>query len=424
MSNLITCPSCHTEFAVTEALKAQLSHEIRSQLESELRERQNALSAAQKELQQQRAATQQLQESLQEQIRDGVESHRKAWLAEATKKAEEKLSLQLEERDSELKRLSDKLKESQRFELQLRERERKLEAEKEELKLAAAREVDAQREQIRQQALKQAAEAHELKDAEHQQMVEQLKRQINELKRKAEQGSQQMQGEVQEVALEELLQKLYPTDNIDPVPKGVRGGDALQRVFCSSGVQCGTILWESKRTKNWSSSWLPKLRDDMRASRADCAVIVTEALPEGVESFAQVDGVWVCRWSSVAALAMALRAGLIDLGKYRLAEHGRQEKTQMVYSYLSGKEFQQRVAGAVEAFVAMKDDLDSEKRSMTRIWSKREKQIERAATSMAGLYGDLQGIIGASLPTIEGLAAPRIEFDDPADEEGGARISA
>lgn len=204
----------------------------------------------------------------------------------------------------------------------------------------------------------------------------------------------------------------HHAQNISSELVGVRGGDVLQGVLDCTGLNCGRILWESKRTKNWSNSWFAKARDDQRSARAGCVAIVSEALPDGVRTFALIDGVWVCSWSCVVGLAAALRVGLIEIGKSKLAVQGQHEKMELVYNYLAGREFQQRVSGVVEAFVSMQTDLDSEKRSMHRVWSKREKQLQRALSNTAGLYGDLQGIIGASMPVIEGLAMPRLECED------------
>lgn len=414
MSNLIACPNCHTEIAINEVLEAQLSDQIRAEFESEIRAKHSALDADKKQLELDRRAALKTQESLEERIREGVETGRKAMLVKATQVAEEKLAVEIQDRNSQLEEMAAKLKVSQRHELALRERERKLESEKQELTLAAAREVDAQRSSIRQEALKQFAQEHHMKDAERQKMVSDLRKQIDDLKRKAEQGSQQTQGEIQELALEQVLEAAFSADTIEAVAKGVNGADVLQRVHSSvSGASCGSILWESKRTKGWSKGWLPKLRDDQRAARAACAVIVTQTLPEGVDHFALIDGVWVCSWSCVKGLAMALRVGLMEASKNRLAAEGRAEKMEVVYNYLSGKEFQRCVEGIVEAFVMLRTDLEKEKRSMKTIWNRREKQIDRAIDNTAGLYGDLQGIIGASLPTVEGLALPRIDCSEP-----------
>jgi hypothetical protein len=301
------------------------------------------------------------------------------------------------------------LKTAQETELDLRKRERDLEAQANELELRASRILEAEREKIRSDAFRKFNHEHQFKDAEKEKQITDLRRQIDELKRKAEQGSQQLQGEVLELALEELLKAAFPSDNITPVAKGICGGDSIQQVLGANGLRCGDILWESKRTKNWSQRWLAKLRDDQRQARATCAVLVSEALPEGLEAFAMLDGVWVCSWTCVKPLATALRIGMIEVAKSRLAVQGQHDKMEMVYSYLSSQEFRSRVAGIVEAFITMRQDLESERRSMQRLWSKREKQLDRALLNTAGMYGDMQGIIGASLPEIGGLTINTIE---------------
>ena len=412
MSSLIACPNCRHEIAVNDALEAKLSDQIRRDLESELRARQSEILSAKKQLADRETALKQETESLAAKIAAGVEAERANVLAEAERKANAALDVELTDRASQIKELQGKLTAAQQNELELRKKERELEARAEELQLTVARELDAERTKIREAAMKQFADEHQLKDAEKQKMISDMRRQIDELKRKAEQGSVQTQGEVQELALESMLEVSFPADSIEPVGKGVNGADCKQVVYCPSGATCGSILWESKRTKSFSKSWLPKLRDDQRTARASVAVLVTQSLPEGVETFAQIDGVWVCSWKCAKGLAMALRAGLIEVGKSQLASQGRAEKMELVYNYLSSAEFQRSVEGIVEAFVAMQSDLESEKRSMKRLWNKREKQIDRAIHNTASLYGDLQGIIGASMPTVEGLSMPRIETSE------------
>ena len=257
---------------------------------------------------------------------------------------------------------------------------------------------------VREQALKELDEQHRLKLLEKEQQVDALRRQIEDLKRSAEQGSQQAQGEVLEVALEQLLKDLFATDSIEPVPKGVRGADVIQRVLDESGTDCGLILWESKRTRHWSKDWLPKLRDDLRMVGASRSVIVSEQLPEHIRHFGQVDGVWVVSWACIHPVAVALREGLIAVAKSRRAVEGQHGKMELVYNYLIGQEFYNRVSGIVEAFVTMGQDLEEEKRAFTTRWNKRAKQLARVLDSTSGLYGDLQGIIGRSLPEIKGMS--------------------
>jgi hypothetical protein len=266
---------------------------------------------------------------------------------------------------------------------------------------------------VREQALKEMDEQHRLKLLEKEQQVETLRRQIEDLKRSAEQGSQQMQGEVLEVALEELLKSLFPTDSIDPVPKGVRGADVIQHVFDDNGMDCGLILWESKRTKHWSKDWLPKLRDDLRTVGASRSIIVSEQLPEHVRHFGQIDGVWVACWACVQPVAVMLREGLVGVAKSRRALDGQHSKMEIVYNYLVGQDFYNRVSGVVEAFMTMRQELEAEKRALTTCWKKREKQLERVLLSTSGLYGDLQGIIGSTLPEIKSMSLAALAASDP-----------
>lgn len=409
MPSTIACPTCQSEIAIDEVLTAQLTAQLRGEMEREIRLKNDELDRARSKVAEERLEVQKAQEQLSALVQTEVDKQRKAILAEAKQAAEQKLMIELHDQKSHVEELSEKLREAQNHEIELRKRERKLESEKQELQLAVEREVAAQRASIREQAMKQFAEEHRLKDAEQQKVVADLKRQIDDLKRKAEQGSQQTQGEVQEIALEELLETSFRADSIEPVAKGTSGGDTLQRVICSSGTICGSILWESKRTKNFSKDWLRKLRNDQREARAACAVVVTQTMPEGVDHFALIDGVWVCSWSCVQGLATALRVGIIEASKNRLASEGRAEKMELVYNYLSGKEFQRCIEGIVEAYITMRSDLEKEKRSMKTIWKRREKQIELALGSTAGLYGDLQGIFGTALPRVEHLCLPEPE---------------
>jgi hypothetical protein len=409
LANSITCPSCQTEIEINEVLRSQLTAQIRGEVDADVAAKQAELADAKKLMEQERAAVEVARKSVDEQVCAGIEVQRKKLAAEAHQKAVDDLTVEMQDHEQRVDELQKKLKESQANELELRKHERELESQKEELQLEVARQLDSERDKIRNEAKQLYEEQHHLKDAEKEKQISDLCKQIDALKRKVEQGSQQLQGEVMELALEDLLTTSFPIDSIELIGKGVRGGDALQGVLDCTGLNCGHILWESKRTKNWSNGWLAKARDNQRAARAGCVVIVSEALPEGVRTFALIDGVWVCSWSCVAGLAAALRVGLIEVGKSKLAVQGQHEKMELVYNYLAGQEFQQRVAGVVEAFVSMQTDLESEKRSMQRIWSKREKQLQRALGNTAGLYGDLQGIIGASMPVIDGLVVPRLE---------------
>jgi hypothetical protein len=310
------------------------------------------------------------------------------------------------EKDSELSRIKGKLEKAQKDELDLRKKARELDEAKEEFDLTLARTLDEERSKIRATAKKEAADERSLKDAEKDKIIGDMKSQIDDLKRKSEQGSQQLQGEILELQLENLLHTHFPFDDIIPVPKGIHGGDVLQIVRDGTGTDVGIILWESKRTKTWSDSWLPKLRDDQRAAKAQLSILVSIELPKNIDTFQNMDGVWITSYACSIGLASALRTGLLEVATSKRSLENRNDKMEHLYAYLSGSEFRHRVEGIVESFVTLKEELESEKRAMQRIWAKREKQLERAITQTAGMYGDLTGIIGTSLPVIEKLELP------------------
>ncbi len=239
-----------------------------------------------------------------------------------------------------------------------------------------------------------------------------MQQKIEELKQKAEQGSQQLQGEVQELELENVLKAKFIYDSIEPVPKGEFGGDILHRVSTAAGQINGTILWESKRTKNWSDGWLTKLREDQRSAKAEIAVIISHALPKGVETFDLIDGIWVVHPKSALPVAMILRQTLLEVALARASSEGQQTKTEMIYQYLTGPRFRQRVEAIVEAFSTMQEDLMAEKKAIQRQWAKREIQIDKVMQSTVGMYGDLQGIAGKSLQEIEGLELKSLGFEE------------
>ncbi|OIQ66305.1 hypothetical protein GALL_521280 [mine drainage metagenome] len=264
----------------------------------------------------------------------------------------------------------------------------------------------------RDRAKLEAEESLKVKVSEKEAQIAGMQRQIEELRRKAEQGSQQLQGEALEIELESLLRGRFPRDLIEPVPKGECGGDVVHRVLGANGQTCGTILWESKRTRNWSDGWLAKLRDDQRTAKAEIALIVTSALPKGVETFDLIDNVWVAEPRFAVPLAIVLRQSLIDLAGSRLAQEGQQTKMELMYAYLTGPRFRHRIDAIVEKFTDMQADLDRERKMMTRLWAKREEQLRGVLDSTAGLYGDLQGIAGRAMQEIESLDMLMIEASE------------
>jgi hypothetical protein len=311
-----------------------------------------------------------------------------------------------------LREKDGKLAEAQKAQAELIRKGRELDDAKREMDLTVERRVQDSLSMVRDKARREAEEGLKLKVAEKEETISSMQRQIEDLKRRAEQGSQQLQGEVQELELESQLKTKFPRDTILPVPKGQFGGDILQQIFNSLGNLCGTLLWESKRTKNWSDGWLAKLRDDQRAAKADLAVIVSAAVPKGLDGFDFVEGIWIVEPRCAVSVAIALRQSIVELAGVRQTRDGLQTKMGMVYEYLTGSRVRQRVEAIVERFSEMQEDLDRERRTMMRLWAKREEQIRGVIDSTAGMYGDLQGIGGKAFREIEGLEIPRLPSGD------------
>jgi hypothetical protein len=371
----ITCPHCGKDIALTRALRAEIEESMRAQFE----QRVAAEVARAKQ--------------------------------EAQKAAEQRIAYEVIALREQVTEQTTALDEARRQELALRKRERELERKQEELELTVTRELDKQRSELIADAQARVADQHRLKDAEKDRQLSELRRQIEELKRKAEQGSQQLQGEVGECELEAVLRSTFPTDDVRAVAQGVRGADLHQIVIDHRGVRCAAILWECKNAKNWSDAWLAKLKGDQRAMNADLAVLVTTSLPKGVTRFGLIDGVLVSDFASAAGIAALIRANLLQLSQARNAAINRGEKLELLHRYLSGVSFRQRVEAVVESFAAMRTDLDQERRAAERAWSRRARQIDAVTLGIAGMYGDLQGLLPA-LPPIPLLEPPGGEEAD------------
>ena len=319
----------------------------------------------------------------------------------------------LEERDG-------KLAVAQKAQAEVMRKERELEDSRREMELTIQNKVAAELGAIREKAARDAEAVARLPLIEKEEQIASMQRQIEELKRKAEQGSQQLQGEAQELQLETMLREKFGRDVIEPVPKGEFGGDVLQRVMGLSDQPCGSILWESKRTKNFSEGWLAKLREDQRKAGADVALIVTNAMPKGVQNFDLLDGVWVTEAKCAIPVAVALRQSLINIAAARQASEGQQTKMELMYRYLTGPQFRHRVGAVVEKFVEMQADLERERRSTMKQWAKREQQIRGVTDAMAGMVGDLQGIAGKAVEEIELIAMPLLDNPRSDNDDSGS----
>lgn len=416
----ITCPSCRTEIKLNESLAAPLIEATRQQYEKAISQKETDFAKREAVLREQQAALLKEKLSIDEQVLARLKPEREKIAAEERRNARLVLTNDLEQKTKELASLQEvlkerdgKLAEAQTAQAELIRKQRELDDARREMELTIETKVQASLVAVRDKAKLETEGVLKLKVLEKEEQITSMQRQIEDLKRKSEQGSQQLQGEAQELQLETTLRDNFPRDLIEPVPKGEFGGDVLHRVHGPLGQPCGTILWESKRTKNWSDTWLPKLRDDQRAAKAEVALIVSQALPRGIETFGFVDGVWVTESRCAIPVAIALREYLIGIASARQAGEGQQTKMEMVYQYLTGPRFRHRIEAIVEKFSDMQSDLDRERKTMTRLWAKREEQIRGVIESTAGMYGDLQGIAGRTLQEIDGLDVPLLEAPNP-----------
>lgn len=407
----ITCPNCRHEIKLTESLAEPLLEATRSHFEARLAEKDREVASKEEALVTERQLIAQQKRDLEATIQARAETARNEIAAQEAERAKLNASREIAERDrsvADLKALVEqqdaKLAEAQQVQADVLKKQRELDDEKRELALTVEKRVQENLEAIRLKAKAEAEDAMALKLRENETQMTSMRKTIEDLQKKAEQGSQQLQGEAQELELEAMLRARFPFDQFEPISKGVHGADVLHRVFNGAGQQCGTILWESKRTRNWANDWLPKLRKDQREARADVAVIISQAVPKDMaHSFDLIDEVWVTEPRCAMPIALCLRETLIAVAGARQASDGQKTKAELVYAYLIGPRFRHRVQAIIEQFTTMKDDLDRERRVLTKQWAKRESQILTVVESTAGLYGDLQGIAGTNLEEIEAL---------------------
>jgi len=414
-SDSIRCPTCGEIIPITETLHHQLTEETRSEVRQEFAREQQTLTKRDNELQAREASLMQAEQTLDAKVTERLAEEKAKLTKEALIKAREYFRLEIESLQADADEKDIKLQDAQKRELDLRKQKRELESAKESLELEVVRKVDAEREGIREEALAQAAEENRLKNAEKDKKLSEALKMNEDLNRKLQQGSQQTQGEVLELELEDVLRDCCRSDEILPVPKGVRGADVLQIVRSRSGVKCGQIIWEAKNKKNWSDGWISKLKDDQQQAKADIAVLVTDVLPDNIECFGLREGVWVTSSKYVPGLVSVLRAGIEHVAQAKRAVANKNETAEALFTYLTGPEFGNRVEAIMRAFITMKRDMEKEKRVMVNTWCRREKQLELVLGNTSGMYGELQGLMGASLKPIASLEPGDWSLDDGED---------
>jgi len=453
---VIRCPSCGTGIPVSEALTAQLREQIRSDLSEEYEARiaragkdaaerareQQALElrdlqaqlfehnekmrlAEERELglrkqtraleEQARVQADQIRAEVEAAFRKGESERVAQATAVAEARAREQSQLELKQLQDDLAAQRAKAQQAQEAELTLRKEKTALEERARELDLEVARRLDAAKAELETGIRKTVAEEQGLKLKEKEKQIEDLRRALEDAKRRSELGSQELQGEVLELDIQTALERQFPHDRIEPVPKGIRGADIIQHVIDATGRDCGSIVWETKNTKHWQPAWLDKLKQDQRAIGAALAVLVSVAVPDEIEGFGNVGGIWVCNLRNWPSLGVALRQQLIQVAFAHAASEGKSEKMELLYHYLAGDQFRSRVQGIVEAFTGMQDQLARERRAMERLWREREKQIARVVNNTVGMYGEMRGLIGSSMPEIPALALDGGLLDDQRD---------
>jgi hypothetical protein len=420
-ANHIKCPNCGNEFDVQEVLSADAEQKIRQEYEKLLQQSRNQVSLEKKKLEEDQKLFEEKRKNENELFQQRLQAEKQKLETEINQQLRKSIAADFEYKlqllQQSAKDNEEKLKTARLKEMEYLQKEEALKVKEQEIELEAKRAMQKERERLSDEIRKMEAQKNEAKEHEHQLKQKELEKQledqrkmIDEMKRKAEQGSMQLQGEVQELLLEEILKDHFPFDGIGEVGKGVEGADCIQVVRNHLGHECGKIIFESKRTKSFNSGWIEKLKADMRNKQADVAILVTQAYPKEMTCFGEKDGVWICSFSEVLALTNALRHTIIRIAETKKAEENKGEKMQMLYGYLTGIEFRQQIETIVEGFLSMKNSISKERIQMEKIWKEREKQLERVLLSTSGMYGSIKGIAGASIGNI-----PLLE--DGLDEE-------
>ena len=371
MATEINCPKCGHQFELNESLKNEVEKELRSKMID-----------------------------WQKKKEEEFEKQKLVLVSDAQKKIAEETSLQLKSLQEEAKLKTQQVQELQKKELDLLRDKNALEEKQKNMEMEIEKRFLEKRKELEEGTIKREQEMFDLKTKEYKLQMEQQQKLIEELRRKSEQGSMQLQGESQEILLEEILKEHFPFDIIEEVGKGVEGADCRQLVRNNSGVVCGSIIYESKRTKAWSNNWIDKLKADKRSSSSDVAILVSQVFPKDMEKFGEKDGVWICTFNEVSSVAYLLRNGIIKVHEAQKSQENKGDKMQLLYNYLTGNEFRGQVEAIVEGFMSLKQSISKERIQMEKTWKEREKQLEKVLLSTSGLYGSVKGIAGASISDI------------------------
>jgi hypothetical protein len=417
----IQCPNCGTPIDVNDVLKHQLEDSIRKEFQQKASIQNREIELKNEQFEKAKAEFEAKKKQENELFAERLERERKI----AEKEISEKLKIKLEEEnkdrlllmEKELSEKSEKIRELNKMEGEIAKLQREKLEMKDAIQAEAEKQLNAQLTLEREKIRKQEDDKNELKFKELQKQLEEQKKLTEEMKRKQEQGSMQLQGEVMELAIEEWLANNFPLDSIDEVKKGANGADCLQIVNTREHQNCGSIYYESKRTKAFQPSWIEKFKNDIRTKRANIGVLVTEVMPNGMERMGMRDGIWICTYEEFKGLSAVLRQSLIQINQAVQAQENKGDKMSMLYDFLTSNEFRLQIEGIVEGFTQMQSDLDSEKRAMQRIWKQREKQIEKVVHNTLGMYGSIRGIAGNAVQSVKALELDFIEEESENEED-------
>ncbi len=407
--NNIVCPKCGAKINVNDILYKQIQNQIKKEYSDKDEQREEDYKEKLESLKKKEESIEESEQNIQKQINDGIKqklSTEKTKIEKAIRdEIRDETDEQLKVLKKELEQKSAQVKELNKTKAEVERLKREKDEMREVVALEKERELSEKLKEERVKIQKQSEETHAFKIKELEKQLDDQKQLAEEMKRKVEQGSMQLQGEVQELVLEDILKDLFPIDAIEEVGKGVKGADVIQTVRNKIGNDCGIILFESKRTKSFSNEWINKLKADAISAKADICVIVTETLPEGIDRIGQKDGVWICSFNDFKGLVLVLREGLIKISEVYSSQSNKGEKMQMLYDYLTSNEFRFQVGAIIEGFTDLQESYNKEKRAMERIWKEREKQLEKVLLNTNHFIGSIKGIAGSSMPELKQIGA-------------------
>lgn len=409
----ISCPNCSHEFDVEQVLAGRMEEQYKIKMEVFRKDLLQQYIGKQELLDKEKSAFEEKKKRENELFKDRLEKELLHKEKDVKEKIKEEYELQMKAQSAELEEKSKQVRALKEKEIELVKMQRKMQEQEKEIELKFQLKLNNQLKESEEAIQKRLKEGMDMKLLEKDKQLDDQKKLIEEMKRKADQGSMQMQGEVMELAIEEMLRRSFPHDEITEVMKGQSGADSIQTVINKMMQPCGKIIYEAKRTKAFSEKWIQKLRQDQIEAGADIAVLVSDVFPREMTTFGEYNGVWICNYTELTSIVYVLRQILIKSFMAREAHENKGEKIEILYNFLISEEFKNQISSIIDGFSRMKDDLETEKRAMKRIWKTREKQIEIVVDNTINMYGSIKGIAGNAIPTIDKLELPGVDDEIP-----------